>query len=487
MTSQTLILLDLILCSPPICQTSQPNIDENVRAVQEARLAELLREQEEKKRAAIERKLALRYHKVRFFERVKIERRLKRLRRQQKAFIRGDDSAEPLTDAEEEELKRLEEDLQYVLHFPKGEKYVSILKNAENPEAQEHLEAERSRLRAQVKRNLAEIALVAEPDEGKHLVGELQDASARTSPATNSEDPKTDRRKESANSYNGNMSVGRFESSDAEQRGLGTSVRGDTTGDADDDFFLDFDEHKATVCHADDNGGDSESEDQNASGYGGLDDSMDGDESDCSSIATDTSAAEDGKTDDFFAADSGLSSHESESEIDDKDSIDSGRNNGLLEPSKRRNAEEGFRSSLQRFDATRNHQEEFLIRAPNRSGSKPHDLMSDGTRGGKKSLDSNHELEQPGGSMEKRVAVRVLSGSASRREMKAPLPKEKRKFGPTSDQLSILKISGVGVERKRRKGITNKKKPSSQGLARHGGKQPLRTRAEGGRKRRKKK
>lgn len=60
--------------------------------------------------------------------------------------------------------------MHYVLHFPKGEKYVSILKQCDDGEDQERLEAERDRLMKLVQKQLAEEALVAEADEGKSLV-----------------------------------------------------------------------------------------------------------------------------------------------------------------------------------------------------------------------------------------------------------------------------------------------------------------------------
>ena len=56
--------------------------------------------------------------------------------------------------------------LQYVLHFPKGERYVSILKEAAEPEAQTKLDAERTRLKAVIKHQLAENAMLTEADEG---------------------------------------------------------------------------------------------------------------------------------------------------------------------------------------------------------------------------------------------------------------------------------------------------------------------------------
>ena len=59
--------------------------------------------------------------------------------------------------------------MQYVLHFPKGEKYVSIVKTAEEPAGAAALDRERSRLRALLARQLAEVAMVTEADEGATL------------------------------------------------------------------------------------------------------------------------------------------------------------------------------------------------------------------------------------------------------------------------------------------------------------------------------
>lgn len=145
----------------------QPGLDAAVRVASEKKLVALLEEFEQRKRAELERKYAVKYHKVRFFERVKLERRLVKLKRQQEKDAAGEGPA--LTSEQETELRQAEEDLQYVLNFPKGEKYISILKNAEEPEAQAHLETERSRLRALVKKQLAEAALIGEADEGRSL------------------------------------------------------------------------------------------------------------------------------------------------------------------------------------------------------------------------------------------------------------------------------------------------------------------------------
>lgn len=147
----------------------QPTLDAPIRTAQEKKLAALLAEAEERKRQAKERKLAIRYHRVRFFERVKLERRLKQLQRAERQAAAG--KAPPLPAADTAELAQVKEDLEYVLHYPKGEKYVSLLKDAEDPAAQEHLIKERARLRALVKQQLAEEALLAEADEGRSRAG----------------------------------------------------------------------------------------------------------------------------------------------------------------------------------------------------------------------------------------------------------------------------------------------------------------------------
>lgn len=123
----------------------------------EKRLAALLEESQENRKKYIEKKYAVRYHKVRFFERIKVERTIKKLKKALKTS-----SDQSLKDG----LAEAEEDLEYILHFPKGEKYVSLLKDADDPEAQEHLKSERNRLRLLVKQQLRDEAIVNELNEG---------------------------------------------------------------------------------------------------------------------------------------------------------------------------------------------------------------------------------------------------------------------------------------------------------------------------------
>lgn len=104
---------------------------------------------------------------VRFFERRKLLRRLASL----KATI-ADNGAAP-TPLQASQLRSLQADLQYVTHFPPGEKYVSLLVDADSPEAREVQQRQRTRLRALVNAQQAERALLQEADEG--LQGGLRD------------------------------------------------------------------------------------------------------------------------------------------------------------------------------------------------------------------------------------------------------------------------------------------------------------------------
>ncbi|CAL8462948.1 g2482 [Coccomyxa elongata] len=142
-------------------------LDARVRKKEEAKLQELKLAIEEHKRTEKERIYAVRYHKIRFFERIKLERAIKRAEKQiAEASEEGDGAPVAVV----EHLACLQDDLQYVVHFPKGEKYVSILRNAEDPAAQAALMAERERLRALIHKQQADAALLTEADEGAALL-----------------------------------------------------------------------------------------------------------------------------------------------------------------------------------------------------------------------------------------------------------------------------------------------------------------------------
>ncbi|XWS08870.1 hypothetical protein CRYUN_Cryun40dG0037500 [Craigia yunnanensis] len=91
-----------------------------VRDAQEKKLEGLKKQQEIHTRLAVERKIFLRDRKIKFFERRKIERRIRRLEKLQRT------SSGQAQDAEiAEQLSKLKVDLEYVTFFPKTEKYIA--------------------------------------------------------------------------------------------------------------------------------------------------------------------------------------------------------------------------------------------------------------------------------------------------------------------------------------------------------------------------
>ncbi|XP_028102548.1 rRNA-processing protein efg1-like [Camellia sinensis] len=97
------------------------DLSPEVREAQEKKLEGIKKQQEIHNRLAVERKIFLRDRKIKFFERRKIERRIRRLEKMQRASSGQSKEAEIA-----EQLSKLKEDLEYVRFFPKTEKYVSF-------------------------------------------------------------------------------------------------------------------------------------------------------------------------------------------------------------------------------------------------------------------------------------------------------------------------------------------------------------------------
>ncbi|KAI0774886.1 hypothetical protein BD413DRAFT_450194, partial [Trametes elegans] len=113
----------------------------DVRVATERRLRALEADLAKAERARVERALAARYHKIKFFERQKVARKLAQARRRLTALDgegegegkgkgKGKGEGEKATRKEREELEgRLAElrvDLNYILNYPKTRKYISL-------------------------------------------------------------------------------------------------------------------------------------------------------------------------------------------------------------------------------------------------------------------------------------------------------------------------------------------------------------------------
>lgn len=116
-----------------------------VKESQERKLAELHKQQDLHNRLAVERKIFLRDKKIKFFERRKIERGIRRLEKHQRSSS-GKAQETKIAD----EVSKLKEDLEYVKFFPKKEKYVPLYCGGDN----EELVEKRNKLRMQIKVNI---------------------------------------------------------------------------------------------------------------------------------------------------------------------------------------------------------------------------------------------------------------------------------------------------------------------------------------------
>lgn len=145
--AKTVSLKNQIRSTERLLRKDLPN---DIRVAQEKKLEELKRQQELQNQLAIQRTVQLRDRKIKFFERRKIERMIRRLEKQQRS--NADDASN--------KLSKLKEDLEYVRFFPKNEKYVSLFSGGNTPDMLE----KRNKWRKQIKENL-----MAAAENGKDL------------------------------------------------------------------------------------------------------------------------------------------------------------------------------------------------------------------------------------------------------------------------------------------------------------------------------
>ncbi|KAL3688035.1 hypothetical protein R1sor_014344 [Riccia sorocarpa] len=128
----------------------KPLLSDEVKHAQEVRLEDLRKQAEQHTRTELERKMALRYRKVKFFERRKIERRIRRVEKQLRTMA---DQSTAVGLSLSRELEQLKEDLEYVKFFPKTEKYVALFAGNNS-----EVVAVREELRKRIKENIAAAA-----------------------------------------------------------------------------------------------------------------------------------------------------------------------------------------------------------------------------------------------------------------------------------------------------------------------------------------
>ncbi|KAI8971029.1 hypothetical protein BD414DRAFT_229574 [Trametes punicea] len=97
----------------------------DVRVATERRLKSLEADLANAERARLERTMAMRYHKVKFFERQKVTRKLNQAKRKLAAMAPCEED-EATTAELEARLSELRVDLNYIMHYPKTKKYISL-------------------------------------------------------------------------------------------------------------------------------------------------------------------------------------------------------------------------------------------------------------------------------------------------------------------------------------------------------------------------
>ena len=146
-----------------------------VRTQKEAELAALQGEavshSAKHKRTERERHFSKKYHKVKFFERRKVERRLQLLRKE---------------DADADAIREAEHNLLYIKHFPRHKKYLALFPK-ENAEDQ-FVAKRRARIRASIVRRAEEGTLGRPTDEGDDDDDEAEAAAAAEGAATLDDD-----------------------------------------------------------------------------------------------------------------------------------------------------------------------------------------------------------------------------------------------------------------------------------------------------------
>ncbi|PIA31528.1 hypothetical protein AQUCO_04900082v1 [Aquilegia coerulea] len=120
------------------------SLPSEVKDALEKKLQDLKKQQDLQTRLAVERKLFLRDRKIKFFERRKIERRIRRLEKLQRTSNNNQD-----VDVSDQ-LSKLKEDLEYVRFFPKTEKYVSLFIGGDDADTVDR----RKSLREKIKNNI---------------------------------------------------------------------------------------------------------------------------------------------------------------------------------------------------------------------------------------------------------------------------------------------------------------------------------------------
>jgi hypothetical protein len=253
---------------------NRPNLPADLRREQERKLSALQVTLSDRQKAEIEREMAVKYRMVKFFERKKALRRLAA------AQAKTDSSA----------VSEAQLDLAYILHFPKGRKYIALYQTSSSAESL----AEREAIRKQISEKLA--LLGAET----MLAKVTQSKKALKASDDDDEDEDSDEDQDDSDDSDDSDNESDEDGSDS-----GNSDDDDDEGDSeDDDDELSYDE--------------SEEDSDNSELSDDEDDDLDSDENDM-----DSEDDKSGDNDDEEDSDDSEDKEDSDDESDDSEEEDS--------------------------------------------------------------------------------------------------------------------------------------------------------------------
>ncbi|SJK98135.1 related to rRNA-processing protein EFG1 [Armillaria ostoyae] len=144
---------------------AKDNLAADVRVTTERRLKALEAELAEAEQIRKERALGMRYHGVKFFERQKVLRKVKQVKKKLSSIPQNEKKAL------ESSLFDARVDLNYILHYPKTKKYISLFPpEIRHPETQSNstdsseTNAQRQQIKDQIRQQMLDAELPLEPE-----------------------------------------------------------------------------------------------------------------------------------------------------------------------------------------------------------------------------------------------------------------------------------------------------------------------------------
>ncbi|KLO08271.1 hypothetical protein SCHPADRAFT_859201 [Schizopora paradoxa] len=143
---------------------AKDNLDADVRVQTERRLKSLEGDLQLAETKRKERAMATKYHKVKFFERKKITRKIAQIKREIES---GSPASSKAVANLEKTLFDLRVDMNYILHYPKLEKYIALFPaqaDSDEPPANDETNGKRERMREDIKARMQSGELHGEPE-----------------------------------------------------------------------------------------------------------------------------------------------------------------------------------------------------------------------------------------------------------------------------------------------------------------------------------